>query len=206
MLMKIDAGKIKKIWQKVWYFIWEDNSAWSWIVNIILAFIIIKFLVYPGLGLAFGTTHPVVAVVSGSMEHPGSFDTWWDTDCGQEYQEDIYADFGITKEEFREYKFKNGFNKGDIMIVFGPNSLEIGDVIVFNANTPVDPIIHRIVNITEKNSNTYYTTKGDYNCGLNDFEMSIPHEYLIGRAAMRVPLLGWVKIVFLELLKLIGLI
>ncbi len=202
---RIDTKKIKKIWKKIWYFIWEDNSIWSWIINIILAFIIIKFLVYPGLGFAFGTTHPVVAVVSGSMEHDGNLDRWWDSSCGAIAQKDIYSNFDITKEDFLDYRFKNGFNKGDIMIVFGPNSLEAGDVIVFNANTPLDPIIHRIVNITEKDSDIHYTTKGDYNCGMNDFEMSISHEYILGKAALRVPLLGWVKIIFIELLKLVGI-
>ena len=59
----------KKIWKKTWWFIWESDSIWSWIVNIILAFVIIKFLVYPGLGFVMQTSHPIVAVVSGSMEH-----------------------------------------------------------------------------------------------------------------------------------------
>jgi len=59
----------KKILKKTWWFIWESDSIWSWIVNIILAFVIIKFLVYPGLGFAMQTSHPIVAVVSGSMEH-----------------------------------------------------------------------------------------------------------------------------------------
>ena len=64
----------KRTWKKIWYFIWEDNSIWSWIVNIILAFVLIKFIVYPGLGLILSTSHPVVAVVSESMEHNGNFD------------------------------------------------------------------------------------------------------------------------------------
>ena len=61
----------KDIWKKVWHFIWEEDSVASWVVNIILAFVLIKFIVYPGLGFALGTTHPVVAVVSPSMEHNG---------------------------------------------------------------------------------------------------------------------------------------
>ncbi|MBW2993462.1 hypothetical protein KY317_02720, partial [Candidatus Woesearchaeota archaeon] len=61
--------KFKEIVHKTWDFIWNSNSVWSWIVNIILAFVIIKFLLYPGLGLVTGTSHPIVAVVSNSMEH-----------------------------------------------------------------------------------------------------------------------------------------
>lgn len=61
--------KLKTTWQKIWYFIWEDDSVLSWVVNIVIAFVLIKFVVYPGLGWIFATSHPVVAVVSGSMEH-----------------------------------------------------------------------------------------------------------------------------------------
>ncbi|MFA6089095.1 MAG: signal peptidase I [Candidatus Woesearchaeota archaeon] len=58
-------GYLKRFWK----FVWEDDSIWSWIVNIILAFVIIKFVLYPVLGLIFATSFPIVAVVSGSMEH-----------------------------------------------------------------------------------------------------------------------------------------
>jgi len=70
--------KYKKFLKKFWHFIWEEDSLASWIVNVILAFILIKFIVYPGLGFLLSTTHPVVAVVSGSMEHNANFDIWWD--------------------------------------------------------------------------------------------------------------------------------
>ena len=68
----------RKALKKVWHFIWEDNSIWSWIANIALAFVLIKFVVYPGLGFLLNTTHPVVAVVSESMEHNSDFDSWWE--------------------------------------------------------------------------------------------------------------------------------
>ena len=62
-----EKSKPASTWGKVWYFIWHDDSVWSWIVNIILAFLLIKFIVYPGLGFLLETEYPVVAVVSGSM-------------------------------------------------------------------------------------------------------------------------------------------
>ena len=68
----------KKNLKKFWHFIWEEDSLLSWIVNIIIAFILIKFIVYPGLGYLLATTHPVVAVVSESMEHNSNFNAWWD--------------------------------------------------------------------------------------------------------------------------------
>ena len=121
--------------QKIWWFIWEDESIWSYIVNIILAFVLIKFLIYPGLGLMLGTTHPVVAVVSGSMEHPGSFDEWWKRKCSINNvifsQEDLYLNTGISKETFKEYSFKNGFNTGELMVLKRASNLKRGDIIVF---------------------------------------------------------------------------
>ena len=89
--------------KKIWKFIWNDDSFLSWVVNVILAFIIVKFLIFPGLGFLLETTHPVVAVVSGSMDHSGDFDDWW------ERQGKWYEDKGITKEEFMQYDLKNGF-------------------------------------------------------------------------------------------------
>ena len=85
-----NSTNIKELYKKkdykaligyIWFFIWEDDSVWSWIINIILAFVIIKFMVYPIIGLTLTTSHPIVAVVSGSMEHDGSFDDWWSSNA-----------------------------------------------------------------------------------------------------------------------------
>ena len=204
---------------KIWYFIWEDNSIWSWIVNIILAFIIIKFLVYPGLGLVLGSTsHPVVAVVSGSMEHKIArnsfesqlklcnttytqkhhidYDEWWQT-CGY-----FYDDYNITKNKFLEFPFKNGFNKGDIMVLYGsdPKDVKIGDVIVYQGDMP-DPIIHRVVKKWQDEEGWHFQTKGDHNQGSNYNEEDIKKDKLIGKAIFRIPYLGWIKIIFVEFLK-----
>ena len=94
--------KFKRLLKKTWYFIWEDDSIWSWIVNIILAFVLIKFIVYPGLGFLLSTSHPVVAVVSDSMEHNMEFNKWW------EKNERWYLENGIDKEEFEKFPLKNG--------------------------------------------------------------------------------------------------
>lgn len=206
---KKQSDDIKKALKKIWWFVWESNSIWSWIVNIILAFIIIKFMVYPGLGFMLGTSHPVVAVISGSMEHEGTFDEWWTGksccttfECDEKLsQEELYIPYLITKPEFREFSFKNGFNKGDMIVLTSADDIEVGEVIVFNANHRSDPIIHRVVDIGEEG----YTTKGDNNCGSADFEKNIPEERIIGKAALRVPLLGWIKIGFMGLLKIFGI-
>jgi signal peptidase I len=199
--------EIKKYLKAVWHFIWVEDSWLSWIVNVLLAFIIIKFLVYPGLGFALGTNYPIVAVVSSSMEHPVGFDDWWNLpSCNdQTSQGQLLEAFGIDKNEFLDFPFTGGFNKGDIMILYSPKILKIGDILTFNANTRNDPIIHRIVGVKEQNGKMYYQTKGDNNCGSADFEKSVTSEQAIGKAVWRIPLLGWIKIGFVNLIQLGGI-
>lgn len=235
----MDKKKIKNNLKKAWHFIWNDDSPESWAVNILLAFILIKFLVYPGLGLIFGTNYPIVAVVSGSMEHKTpsiclnyefktnkygetisnclkydenygeicgntikknyfmNFDEYWDT-CGDWYNKNT----NITKEEFENFKFKNGFNTGDIMILYGtkPEKIKVGDTMVFTTSTRPDPIIHRVIKVWEEDGQLYYQTKGDHNNGINTSvnEGKISKDRYLGRAVLRVPYLGWIKIGFVN--------
>lgn len=179
--------------KKIWHFIWHDDSLLSWIVNIILAFILVKFIIYPGLGLIFQTQLPVVAVVSSSMEHNNNFDNFW------ERQGRWYEDHDITKGEFLNYPLKNGFNKGDIIFLYGTENIQEGDVIVFRGNS-ANPIIHRVVIIKEIG----YQTKGDNNQDSYEQlgETNINPSNVLGKAFLRVPYLGWVKIWATDLLTL----
>lgn len=195
-------SKLKNAFKATWHFIWEDNSIWSWIVNIILAFLIIKFLLYPGLGLALGTSHPIVAVVSGSMQHDGNFDRWWESICvdgNKKTQAEIYQSYGLTKEQFNNFDFYKGFNAGDLMIIKNSEIPNLGEVIVFQADHLVEPIIHRVV----KTDTNIIKTKGDHNCGSSSFEENVQKDKIIGKAILKIPYLGWVKIIFV---KIIGLI
>ena len=177
------------ILKKIWNFIWHDNSVWSWLVNVILAFVLVKFVIYPGLGFLLHTTHPVVAVMSSSMEHNGDFNTWW------EEKGRWYEDNNLNIEDIKKWSFKNGFNKGDIMVLKGVKfeNIEVGEVVVYNANR-AEPIIHRVV----KKERDYLQTKGDNNNGLIDFEERVEGKQIIGKAVFRLPLLGWVKIGFVN--------
>jgi hypothetical protein len=202
------ARKFKKMCKKVWHFIWVDDSWTSWLVNIILAFLIIKFLIYPGLGLVLHTSHPIVAVVSSSMEHDGSFDDWWASKamCAEQEsctQEEYYAALGISREEFRDFKFRNGFNKGDIIILYrtNPEKVKVSDIIVFSANRP-DPVIHRVIETTSEDGVYIYKTKGDNNMGSFYFESNITEDNYIGRGVVKVPWLGYIKIWFVKLIHL----
>ena len=197
---------LKKTLKRVWHFIWEDDSIWSWIVNIILAFVIIKFIVYPGLGFILQTSHPVVAVVSESMKHDGNFNEWWDKSSNW------YVSNGIEKEDFSSFVFKNGFNKGDIMVLKGksPDSIKIGDIIVF-WSAKKDPIIHRVVKKWNDENVYYLQTKGDnYRTNpssiSNSFldETKINQNQVVGNAIFRIPLLGYIKIWFVELIDILN--
>ncbi len=185
--------------KRAWRFLWYEDSLASWAVNIVLAFIIIKFLLYPGLGLALGTKFPVVAVVSSSMEHhPSDFQGWW----GQ--AQDFYLARNITEFDFLAYPFKDGFNKGDIMLLAGVNPADVqkGTIIVYWSGKPY-PIIHRFVGYNEAGNTTYLASKGDNNPGqiiapdLN--EQRIPEQAVVGRAVLRIPYLGWIKIFAVDL-------
>jgi len=197
-------SKSNLTWGKVWYFIWYDDSMLSWIVNIILAFVLIKYIIYPGLGLFFGTQFPIVAVVSNSMEHHGSFYEWWNS------QEDFYLKHNITDIDFREFAFTHGFNKGDIMVLIGtaPYKINVGDVIVYHAKKPY-PIIHRVISIRDTGGELYFETKGDNNKfqikGFDLDEKNVSSEAYIGRAVFRIPFLGYIKIWFVEVMSWIGL-
>jgi signal peptidase I len=191
--------------KKAWHFLWYEDSFASLIANIVVAFILIKYLVYPGLGLAFGTDLPLVAVVSGSMHHEGEFSVWW-TNSKTWYEQN-----GISQDKFRDYPLRNGFNKGDIMLVTGATieNIEIGDIIVFDTSRP-NPIIHRVVKIYNENGKVYYQTKGDnYQTNPDSLkdssldETKIPIESIRGKALFRVPVLGYVKILAVEALNLV---
>ena len=194
-----------KALKKMWYFIWEDDSVWSWIVNVVLAFVLIKFIVYPGLGYLLSTSHPVVAVVSESMEHYGNFDDWWEN-AGK-----WYISNNIKKGDFGGFPLINGFNKGDIMVLKGksPKNIKIGDIIVFWSYKK-DPIIHRIVKKWQENGVYYFQTKGDnYNTNPTSIktpvldETKISQDQIVGNAVVRIPLLGYIKIWFVQLLGLL---
>ncbi len=208
--------RTKRITKRVWHFLWVEDSVASWIANIIVAFLLIKFIVYPVLGAVLGTTYPIVAVVSGSMEHDASFNDWWIDVCAPGGRpltfadgtsvtpERLYGTFDIDQGAFEAYPFHNGFDKGDLMILYSGQSVRVGDVLVFATAGLSDPVIHRIVDIRQdgQDSPRYYTM-GDHNCRQHPFEQGITQQQVLGKAVVRIPWLGWIKIGFVELIQFI---
>jgi len=189
--------------------VWKEDSLLSWAVSIALSFIIIKFLIYPGMGFVLGTNLPVVAVISESMEHNGDFDSWWSSQATCSYgrctQADWYAEKDISKDDFLNFPMRSGFDKGDIIILRGADyeNLHIGEVIVFQSGLAY-PIIHRVV---EKDD--VISTKGDHNTKqITDPKLNekyISKDKLIGRAWLRIRWLGYIKIWFVDLVRCLTL-
>ncbi|MBI2564377.1 signal peptidase I [Candidatus Woesearchaeota archaeon] len=202
---------LKKAWEyfkQFWHFTWYGEGALSWFTCLIVSFVLIKYVFYPVLGLIFGSPYPIVAVISGSMEHKSSLDDWWNgfTCCEntciiKKIQSELYFPIQLTLEDFKKYPFKNGFNKGDIMIVSRPTNIKVGDIIVFKGNQKFDPVIHRVIKIKENGK--VFKTKGDANCGIHDFEENIPKENVFGKAVFKIPYLGWLKLGFVSLLEIL---
>lgn len=209
----------KKKLKKAWKYFWHGDSFGSWILNIVVAFLLIRFIVYPVLGLMLGTSFPIVAVLSESMEHKlyngglcgveledfdKGFDNYWNV-CGNWYEKR-----NISKEKFSKFSFKNGFNKGDVIILgrANENNLKIGDVLVFQGARP-QPIIHRIVRIYSENGEKFYQTKGDHNSKSiegNGGETKISNDRIYGKGLIRIPYIGWIKILAVDFLSLFGIV
>lgn len=199
--------ELKKLMRETWNFIWKDDSAWGWIVSLILAFIIVKFIFFPLISFALATKLPLVVIESGSMHHSGgffgntiglqkNFELWW------EEKGEWYIERNITKELARKWKFKTGMEAGDIIVVYGRNkNLEIGDVIIFNANSQ-HPIIHRIIKIEELNNEKIYSTKGDNNAEQLLNEKEIREKAIVGKAIFKIPKLGWLKLGAVKIIDL----
>src|SRR4030043_944221 len=199
--------KTKGGFKKFWFLLWKDNSVKGWIFSLIVLFVFIKFIFFPGLSLVTGTSLPLAIVESCSMYHQGNFFSdfsgWFDR------HEAKYEETDITKKEFQDFILKRGFSKGDILLLIGANSekLKVGDIIAFKSGSKGNPVIHRIIKIREENGERIFTTMGDNNnqilsSGNNVWgvdERDIKKEQLVGKAAFRVtPWLGWMKLIFFE--------
>jgi len=137
------------------------------------------------------------------IEFQESFDNYWDN-CGSWYEKR-----NITKSQFKKFPFKNGFRKGDVIVLWraNRNNLDVGDVLIFQGNKP-QPIIHRVVKTWKEDSKYYYQTKGDHNSqsiGIGLGETKISEDRIFGQGLFRIPYLGWMKILFVDAVKPLGI-
>jgi signal peptidase I len=88
------------------------------------------------------------------------------------------------------------FYRGDMIIVAGAENIKVGDVVVFDSSDKKYPIIHRVDEIKDGG----IVSKGDNNPATDEGRWGvIPLEKIYGKAVLKIPILGWVKILFVEL-------
>jgi len=224
--------KARKSLSRFWNWIWNSDSIMSYVIFLIVIFVLMKYLLIPVFGFVMGAELPIAIVESSSMDHgfvkscvlqdveTGACKQWsqYYSICGEKSEDRLqlrldeywdtcggwYENNGITKEQFQDFSLKNGFKKGDILVLTGWGGYEIGDVILFYPNqgsTARHPIIHRLI------SENPLQTKGDHNQGQltpsNNIhktdETNIQENQVIGVARFKIPYLGWVKLFFVEL-------
>ena len=196
--MNFNKEDIKKYLNKFWFLLWKDNSWKGWIFSILFLFIFIKLIFFPGLSLITGTALPLAIVESCSMYHNGNLlsdsDLWWENHNSK------YENFNLDKNTFNDFIFNDGFNKGDILFILGakPEKLKVGDVIIFKGGQR-NPIIHRVINITQEGEEYTFSTIGDNNPSQLPIEKTINENQLVGKAVFKLaPYLGWGKLIFFE--------
>ncbi|MCD6402926.1 MAG: signal peptidase I [Candidatus Aenigmarchaeota archaeon] len=158
----------------------DEDTVFYIIFGILSAFLIYKFI-----GLLTGTSLPLVAVVSKSMLHDPTTPT-------VHYQW-LERNLGINQSVIDSWPLKNGFDRGDVLVVVGvnPSNLKVGDVIVFDANQGY-PVVHRVIKIEDGK----FYTKGDHN-PVQDPWVITP-EKIYGKAVFVIPKIGYFKIILAE--------
>lgn len=158
--------------------------------SMIVALIIINIA-----SAAMGTGTPFIAVTTGSMIHDATTPTnhmkWM-------------LDQGFTEQQVQSFPLSGGFNPGDAIIVLGarPEDIRAGDVIVFHQKQYDMPIIHRVYNITQREGEYYFFTKGDHNPIGDPWAVS-GHD-VEGRAWLWIPFIGIVNTLFVNLMMFLG--
>jgi len=103
---------------------------------------------------------------------------------------------GYNKSYIDSWPFNNGFSVGDMPVVIGSESYNVGDVVVYDAKQAA-PIIHRII---KANDDGTYQTKGDNNPGQLAFESNIDLNQIKGKVIFIIPKIGYIKIALINLL------
>ena len=86
------------------------------------------------------------------------------------YKKCVKHENNISILGFRQYVVATGsmepeYNIGDLIVIreTTKEKIKIGDVINYISETGIDTITHRVVDIIQKDGQTYYKTKGDNN-------------------------------------------
>ena len=100
------------------------------------------------------------------------------------------------------------FYRGDIVVVekanflglqeFDPSNTQIGDIVVYDAAWFNEPVIHRVINISEIDGQRYYTIQGDNNAQPDPYlveeERILKKVVTIGGQPLIIPKIGYLTI------------
>ncbi len=167
----------------------KSNKKKSWTreaAEVVIAFVI-AWLAYQGLAFAAGTPLPIVSVVSDSMYHDNYFESWWAGNGN------FYRSININKSEFRSFQAPNGLSRGDLLFVVRPDSLKVGDIVIYDRLDRL-VIVHRVIEIGEN----HIVTKGDSN-PVQDQTINISQ--VQGKMVFAIPVLGYPRFI----LHLVGI-
>jgi len=156
---------------------------------------LIVFVLYFVISSVLQANPPIVSVVSCSMAHVDKERT------EVSHYKWLEEKFNYSREFIDRFPFKNGFLPGDVVIIKKEKNYKVGDIIVFNVENSIAPIIHRVIYINEDGT---YQTKGDNNMVQLNYEYSIKNENIVGKAIFIIPKLGYLKLIFTKLLGISG--
>ena len=100
------------------------------------------------------------------------------------------------------------FYRGDIVAIekadflgiheFNPDDVQIGDIVVYNAEWFDQPVIHRVINITKVNGTTMYLIKGDHNAKADPYYVSSDQitakVITFGDSPVVIPYIGYISL------------
>ncbi|MFW9995959.1 MAG: signal peptidase I [Candidatus Odinarchaeota archaeon] len=165
-----------------------DTSDIKELVILAIIAIILALSFSIGLNLILKTDTPQVAVTTRSMTP-----TYWGFYNGQ----------GEPEQQIGPFTIPVYWLRGDLLIIQGVpyDSLEVGDVIVFDDPAVDIPVVHRIVAINVTNSARFFLTKGDDNPVSDSNELNggnrfgwIHQDSVHGKVIIRIPNVGWLSL------------
>ena len=113
------------------------------------------------------------------------------------YKKYVKHENNISILGFRQYVVATGsmepeYNIGDVIIIREKpeEEIKIGDIINYTSENGIDTITHRVVDIIQKDGQTYYKTKGDNN-NSEDSEL-VKYSQVKGKLVFKISKLGTV--------------
>ncbi len=167
---------LKKIWKRL------NEGFIGNIFYAVLGILLALFFYKVALASVLNTSIPVVAVISGSMQHDNPEVTFYGW---------LEKHLGYNRSYIDSWPFKDGINIGDMPVVQGASEYKVGEVIVYRVSGQPAPIIHRVIKI---NPDGTYQTKGDNNRGQLPYEFNVTKDQIYGRVIFIIPKLGYVKL------------